>query len=52
MNELQIFNNEEFGIIRTVEIDEKLIFCCKRCGESTRLRHAGKMQFQNMARGR
>lgn len=27
MNELQIFNNEEFGEIRTVEKDGKILFC-------------------------
>ena len=26
MNELQIFNNEEFGQVRTVEIDGKIYF--------------------------
>lgn len=36
MNELQIFNSEEFGDIRTVTIDNEPMFClsdvCKALG--------------------
>ena len=32
MNELQIFNNEEFGKIRTVTIDNGTVVRRKRCG--------------------
>ena len=27
MNELKIFENEEFGSLRTIEIDGKIYFC-------------------------
>lgn len=34
MNELKIFENEEFGNLRTMEIDGKNLFYCKRCCRS------------------
>lgn len=34
MGELQIFKNEEFGEIRTVEIEGKPFFLWFRCGKS------------------
>lgn len=37
MNELQIFNNEEFGEVRTVEKDGKILFLWKRCCKSFRI---------------
>lgn len=51
MNELQIFNNEEFGRIRTVEIDGKPYFVANDVARALAMPHR-KMQFQDIARGR
>lgn len=37
MEELKIFENEEFGQVRTVTIDNEPWFVGERCGRSTRI---------------
>ena len=48
MNELQIFNSEEFGDIRTVTIDEEVWFVGKDVAEALGYSNSS-MQFRFMS---
>ena len=37
MNELKIFENEEFGQVRTIVINKRAVVCGKRCGNGVRV---------------
>ena len=49
MNELQIFNSEEFGEIRTVTVDDEPMFClvdiCRALGLSQASKVKDRLKF-------
>ena len=51
MNDLQVFNNADFGSVRTLEIDGKPYFVANDVAEHLVIQ-SPKMQFQGIVRGR
>lgn len=51
MNELQIYNNEEFGDIRTVTIDNEPMFCLSDVCKALGLTQPSKVKDRLNAKG-